>query len=1063
MSGINKTKKEFDSLTESIKKFENVFKAVADGVNNAVNKIVGVIRTGVKVTSGIVGGVVKGIRGIGSGASKIISLFGSFGNRVRGGLSETSTGFKGLAGSATELYSKIRLLQMGFNAIFNNRLTESASKLYSAVYSLKSTVGTELAQGTVDWAYSLENAFGIDAKGLISDLAQINNIVRNLGMSAEDANTAAKNLTLMSRHLAYMGHYGGNIAGVQEAILSGMKGETQAIDNLGLSVRASQMDSYLASLKAQGGEFAGISSKLEGLNEQQRVYVRYAALMEQYMSKNNMEDFIRSMDTVTGRVSALKEATKSLGTTIGQVFIKLFSSIAPYLTVMVKFIQGQVIALANFLSRVFKIDLNVDVFAGMNGGVDAVNNSLNDTKSKLDEVDKKAKKAKGTLMGWDRIDSINTDSGSDKDGIGGGDDFDYSKLMTSALGAMDKLAADATETYMDRLNDKFKAKLDDMQESLKQFAKDVTGRADFDIGFDAAKAKESLKAIINNLKGIIKNSGMLVISIGLKVADDVNIGLIVNKVLELASAISNLLNVLTGKLNPVLNEIYDRYIAKYVVAIGEWLVNAIDKAITGINNLADKINGLSIDEFIEGITNLDKLRETHPIIADILEIVMSLTGIVKTLAFDIILPLLKSLASFGKNEFLPWLNENLKQLGSWVSDNKDKIVDLIEKVGNIAFDSFKIFVGLVGKLIDFVVQHPDSVILFFSGLLALKVGSWLAGTVVGLGKFVESVTLLKTALAGGEILSGLSGLGSGLMGIATGPIGLVIAGIGILVLIIADLWNTSEDFHNKFTSLGENISGALGRLKDTLFGSDDSLGGSIGRLWESLKQFGSTLYELYENTLKPVLEFVITVAGEGLAFVLVRLIDIITLLAGVISGALAGALDVLTGFMDIIIGFITFDFERMGQGLIGIFKGIGEMIIGGLGEGVNAAWQSFMSSVNEKWVSFVESVKSFFGIHSPSTLFADIGNNLIQGLLSGIEAVWGGVTSNIIGKFSGLASGIKGTFSDIGSWFSGIFSSIGSTFDKMFTSLGSKFDKLKEKTAKAAKDIASGDSAESST
>ena len=65
----------------------------------------------------------------------------------------------------------------------------------------------------------------------------------------------------------------------------------------------------------------------------------------------------------------------------------------------------------------------------------------------------------------------------------------------------------------------------------------------------------------------------------------------------------------------------------------------------------------------------------------------------------------------------------------------------------------------------------------------------------------------------------------------------------------------------------------------------------------------------------------------------------------------------------------------------------------------------------------VEAVKNFLGIHSPSTVFAGIGNNIVQGFLNGITERWNTTKENIIQKFedlrtdlSGIVDRIKGLF-----------------------------------------------------
>ena len=89
----------------------------------------------------------------------------------------------------------------------------------------------------------------------------------------------------------------------------------------------------------------------------------------------------------------------------------------------------------------------------------------------------------------------------------------------------------------------------------------------------------------------------------------------------------------------------------------------------------------------------------------------------------------------------------MTQLDTWLKNNSDKVKTLLETVGNIAWDGFKLFVDLTGKLIDFIVQNPGVVVGFFSSLLALKVGSWFVSAAAGIGQMIPGLTNLGSAIS----------------------------------------------------------------------------------------------------------------------------------------------------------------------------------------------------------------------------------------------------------------------------------------------------------------------------
>lgn len=67
---------------------------------------------------------------------------------------------------------------------------------------------------------------------------------------------------------------------------------------------------------------------------------------------------------------------------------------------------------------------------------------------------------------------------------------------------------------------------------------------------------------------------------------------------------------------------------------------------------------------------------------------------------------------------------------------------------------------------------------------------------------------------------------------------------------------------------------------------------------------------------------------------------------------------------------------------------IGAEVLPGLWKGIKDGWNNFWGNIKEFIDGFVKGFKDALGIHSPSTVFAEIGDNLIAGLLNGITGKW---------------------------------------------------------------------------
>lgn len=87
------------------------------------------------------------------------------------------------------------------------------------------------------------------------------------------------------------------------------------------------------------------------------------------------------------------------------------------------------------------------------------------------------------------------------------------------------------------------------------------------------------------------------------------------------------------------------------------------------------------------------------------------------------------------------------------------------------------------------------------------------------------------------------------------------------------------------------------------------------------------------------------------------------------------------------------------------FHGVGENAVEGLKKGVEESSSGFGSWCKTTIVDpLVNGVKDLLGIHSPSTVFSDIGGNIVSGLQNGISGAWGGFESWFSGLFSSLIS-----------------------------------------------------------
>nr|DAF76273.1 MAG TPA: Minor tail protein [Caudoviricetes sp.] len=161
--------------------------------------------------------------------------------------------------------------------------------------------------------------------------------------------------------------------------------------------------------------------------------------------------------------------------------------------------------------------------------------------------------------------------------------------------------------------------------------------------------------------------------------------------------------------------------------------------------------------------------------------------------------------------------------------------------------------------------------------------------------------------------------------------------------------------------------------------------------------------------------------------------------------------------------------EAVGKLIIGL----GKSLVEGLFEGIKAFLADPIGVLKSILVDpIVNAVKDLFGIHSPSTVFAEMGNFLIQGLLNGISGAWSTITGFFGTAVSGLGSVISGGWNLIKSGASTAWGAISGTVkgawegikskikpDSISSAISNGWDKVKSFTSSAwgaAKSTVSG-------
>ena len=206
-----------------------------------------------------------------------------------------------------------------------------------------------------------------------------------------------------------------------------------------------------------------------------------------------------------------------------------------------------------------------------------------------------------------------------------------------------------------------------------------------------------------------------------------------------------------------------------------------------------------------------------------------------------------------------------------------------------------------------------------------------------------------------------------------------------------------------------SLLGELGKtLSDAVIGLLDLLLGVVGETdWgKVLQDIMAGLGEMLAN-----IDW-----GQILSKIGALIVELVVQIPSLIVGALGGISDLLGG----------------------LFEGFGLDSIAGFFYGIGDAMRDAGTWLKENLVDpVVNWVKDLFGIHSPSTVFADMGVNIIDGLWQGIKDTWHTITD----FFSEKLDGIKKVCSD--AWNS-IKSTASTVWGNIKTSLSTTWGNIKE-------------------
>lgn len=296
-----------------------------------------------------------------------------------------------------------------------------------------------------------------------------------------------------------------------------------------------------------------------------------------------------------------------------------------------------------------------------------------------------------------------------------------------------------------------------------------------------------------------------------------------------------------------------------------------------------------------------------------------------------------------------------------------------------------------------------------------------AGITFSLGEKLKEFPVLDTIIAAlMGIFGGVAGAGVALLVGASLPVAgaVAAAGVGIgLVLHWAGIkWGTKESgektdaaaeadikmhyVENVFEQRIEAIKQIIVTKWNAAIDFMTSLPGKVGNIINSIGEWFSSLPEKIGYALgfavgkigEWVGNMVTTVTTE-VPKIVSSVVKFFEELPGNIWTAILKTLDTISEWREKMVAFVVVETPKIISSIVGEFKKLpgelrklGKFIWDGLINGLKDAWSTVTNGIKSFTDGFVNGFKNALGIHSPSTVFAEIGGYIDQGLANGIAA-----------------------------------------------------------------------------
>lgn len=329
-------------------------------------------------------------------------------SNVKKELDKTQKKLNSFKSGISKTMSKIKF---ALGALALGSLVKDSTKMAMSVESSMDNINRTM-QGSSkvfgEWIKAQSQAFGMSRAEAYKYGSTYSNLISSFETST--SKIADNTQELMKATGIIASKTGRTYEDTAERIRSGMLGSTEAIEDLGVYTQVSMLESTNAFKEFANGK------SWQQLNFQTQQQIRLAAILEQTYSRYGTT----LADTTQTRQNQFIASLKNVQLTLGQAFLPIYNAVLPPLTFLMNTLGKAISIIAQFTTALFGKPKGVQSQAK---AISSQAASVGDLGTGLDNAGDSAKKTekalKGTVAGFDEINSLSQDSGSSSGSSGG--------------------------------------------------------------------------------------------------------------------------------------------------------------------------------------------------------------------------------------------------------------------------------------------------------------------------------------------------------------------------------------------------------------------------------------------------------------------------------------------------------------------------------------------------------------------------------------------------------------------------------------------------------------------